>query len=96
VLLVVSQTTKKSVTPLRPLTSLKNGSTRFLNCALVNSSLNSNSCAFAAVDIAFSIVLNNLRTLIRSNADGFESNVLSPKRSVPSPGNETIGLTLAL
>ena len=40
-------------------------------------------------------MINNLLTLIRSNALGFDNAVLSPKRTVPSPGNETIGLTLA-
>ena len=53
VLLVVSQTTEKSERPRLPLTSLKNGSTKFLNCALVNSSLNSKSCALAAVPVSY-------------------------------------------
>ena len=43
VLFESSQTTEKSVSPLRPCTSLKKGSTRFLKFALVNSSLNSNN-----------------------------------------------------
>ena len=54
VLFVSSQTTEKSTKPLLFLTSLKKGSTVDLNCALVNASLNSKSCALAAVEIAFS------------------------------------------
>ena len=52
VLFESSQTTLKSVIPRLPCTSLKNGSTRFLNWALVNSSLNSKSWNLAAVDTA--------------------------------------------
>ena len=70
VLLVSSQTTKKSVIPRLPCTSLKKGSTMFLKFALVNSSLNSNNWNLEAVDIAFSKVMNNLLTLILSNAEG--------------------------
>ena len=53
VLLVSSQTTKKSVIPRLPCTSLKNGSTMFLKFVLVNSSLNSKSWNLEAVEIAF-------------------------------------------
>ena len=66
--------------------SLKNGSTKLRNCACVNSSLNSNSWNLAAVAIAFSRRINNLRTLIRSNALGFARAVLSPNRTVPLEG----------
>ena len=52
VLFVSSQITEKSTKPLLFLTSLKKGSTAALNCALVNASLYSKSCALAAVDIA--------------------------------------------
>ena len=90
VLLVVSQTTEKSESPRLPLTSLKNGSTKFLNCALVNSSLNSNSCALAAVLTAFSNAIKSLRTFILSNAEGLLNKVLSPNSKVPCPGNDTI------
>ena len=40
--------------------------------------------------------MNNLRTLILSNAEGLLNKVLSPNSNVPCPGNDTIGLTLAL
>ena len=68
---------------------------RFLNWALVNSSLNSNSENLAAVEIAFSKTKNNLLTLILSKALGFASAVLSPNNTTPWPGKSTIGLTLA-
>src|SRR5210317_2293804 len=96
VLLVSSHTTKKSVIPLLPCTSLKNGSTMFLKFALVNSSLNSNSWNLEAVEIAFSNTINNLLTLILSNADGALNPVLSPNRTVPCPGKVTTGLILFL
>ena len=96
VLLVVSHITWKSVTPRLPLTSLKNGSTILRKFALVNSSLNSNNCALAAVEIAFSSAMNNLRTLILSNAEGLLSRVLSPNNIIPCPGKETNGFTLPL
>ena len=96
VLFVSSHNTEKSMRPLLFLTSLRKGSTAALNCALVNASLNSKSCALAAVAIAFSRTMNNLLTLILSNAEGVDNAVLSPKSSVPWPGNVTIGLTLAL
>ena len=67
----------------------------FLNPALVNSSLNSNNWNLEAVEIAFSITINNLRTLMRSNALGFDCAVLSPYKIVPWPGNEQIGFILA-
>ena len=57
--------------------------------------MNSKSWKLAAVAIAFSSKINNLLTLILSNALGFESAVLSPKRTVPWPGKVTTGLTLA-
>ena len=66
------------------------------NDALVNSSLNSNNIDLAALEIDFSRTINNLRTLIRSKALGFLSNVLSPNNNVPWPGIATTGLTLAL
>ena len=97
VLFVSSHNTVKSVRPRLFLTSLKKGSTLFLNCALVNASLNSKSCDLVfAVAIAFSKTMNNLLTLILSNAEGVLSAVLSPKRTVPLLGNVTIGLILAL
>ena len=40
--------------------------------------------------------MNNLRTLILSNADGVDNAVLSPNNTVPWPGNVVTGLTLAL
>jgi hypothetical protein len=80
VLFVESQTTKKSVIPRRPLTSRRNGFTRFRNCARVKSSLNSNNVYLAETAIAFSRTMNSRRTLIRSKADGFSRRVLSPKR----------------
>ncbi len=95
-LLVSSHTAKKSVIPLRPWTSLKKGSIMFLNPARVNSSLNSNSWNLAAVAIAFSRVINNLRTLILSNALGFDCAVLSPYRTVHWPGKVQTGLILDL
>ena len=48
-----------------------------------------------AVEIAFSKTMNNLLTLILSNALGDERPVLSPNRTVPVPGKVTIGLILA-
>ena len=83
VLLVSSQTTKKSVIPRLPCTSLKNGSTMFLKLALVNSSLNSKSWNLEAVDIAFSKVINSLLTFILSKALGLARPVLSPNNTVP-------------
>ena len=93
VLFEASQTTAKSWIPPLPWISRKKGSTIETNCERVNSSLNSNNWNRAAFAIAFSRRMNNLRTLILSNADGFTNCVLSPKRIVPSPGNETTGLT---
>ena len=78
VLFVSSQTTLKSVRPRRPFTSLSRGSTLFTNSARVNSSLSSKREALANSPIAFSHDVNNLRTLIRSNADGLFICVLSP------------------
>ena len=95
VLLVASHTTVKSVIPRLPCTSLKKGLTAFLKSFLVNSSLNSKSCAFAAIAIAFSSTINNLRTLILLNADSLDSKVLSPNNWVPFPGNVTTGFTPA-
>ena len=92
VLFVSSQTTEKSVIPRLPWISLRKGSTRFLNCALVNSSLNSKSWNLAAVAIAFSRTKNNRLTLILSNALGLLSAVLSPKSVTPWPGKLTTGL----
>ena len=63
--------------------SLRNGSTKFLNCALVNSSLNSKSWNLAAVAIAFSSNKNNLLTLILSKALGLVKAVLSPNSTTP-------------
>ena len=61
----------------------------------MNASLNSKSCDLAAVDIAFSRTMNNLLTLILSNAEGEVSAVLSPNNTVHWPGKVTIGLILA-
>ena len=83
VLFVSSHNTVKSVRPRLFLTSLRKGSTAALNCALVKASLNSKSCDLAAVAIAFSNTMNNLLTLILSNAEGVANAVLSPKRTVP-------------
>ena len=91
-LLVPSQTTLKSMIPLLDLTSLKNGSMIETNWALVKSSLNSNKENRAALAIAFSRMINNLRTLILSKADGFAYSVLSPNKTVPCPGKDTTGL----
>ena len=82
--------------PLLPCTSLKKGSTMFLKFALVNSSLNSKSWNLEAVAIAFSKVMNNLRTLILSKAEGLASFVLSPNKITPAPGMLAIGFTPAL
>ena len=62
----------------------------------MNASLNSKSCDLAAVAIAFSKTMNSLLTFILSNAEGLVNAVLSPKRTVPWPGNVHIGLILAL
>ena len=86
---VSSQTTEKSINPLLFLTSLKKGSTVDLNCALVNASLNSNSCALAATDIAFSSTMNNVRTLILSNAEGLVKEGI-PRALIQSSNNEKI------
>ena len=91
-----SQTTLKSVIPLRPFTSLKTGSTILTNSALVNSSLNSKSTFSAALEIALSSTKKSRRTLIRSNAEGLPRPVLSPKRTSPCPGILATGLTPAL
>ncbi len=96
VLLVSSHTTKKSVIPRLPCTSLRKGSTMFLKFALVNSSLNSNNWNLEAVDIAFSNTINSLLTLILSNAEGEVNPVLSPNKTVPCPGKVATGFTLAL
>ena len=61
----------------------------------MNSSLNSNSWNLAAVAIAFSRIMNNLLTLILSNALGFARAVLSPNNTVPLPGKATTGLIRA-
>ena len=95
VLFEASHLTKKSVIPLRPWTSLRKGSIKLLNCALVNSSLNSKSWNLAAVAIAFSNTKNNLLTLILSKALGLVWAVLSPNKVTPWPGKLTTGLTLA-
>ena len=68
-----------------------------LKLALVNESLNSNSWNLAAVEIAFSNTMNNLRTLILEKAlESLAASVLSPNNTVPCPENVTTGLTLAL
>ena len=90
-LLVASHITRKSVIPLRPLISRRNGSTTFTNSARVNSSLNSNITFLPAAPIARSIPKNNLRTFILSNADGLAEFVLSPNSITPSPGIFAIG-----
>ena len=86
VLLVSSQTSKKSVIPRFACTSLRNGSTMFTKLLRVPASLSSKSCACAAFSIACSIVMNNLRTLILSKALSYDKAVLSPKRMIPEPG----------
>ena len=83
VLLLASAITLKSLIPLRPCMSLRNGSTKFLNCALVNSSLNSNNWNLAAVAIAFSRSKNSLLTFILSKALGLVNAVLSPNKTTP-------------
>ena len=70
VLFDASQTTLKSVIPLRDFTSARKGSTAATKFALVKSSLNSNSWNLAAVAIAFYKTMNNLLTLILSKALG--------------------------
>jgi hypothetical protein len=62
--------------------------------ALVIVSLNSKSCALAALSIVASSVKNKRRTLILSNAEVYERAVLSPKRIIPAPGEKIIGLIL--
>ena len=57
--------------------------------------MNSKSWNLAAVAIAFSSKMNSLLTLIRSNALGFASAVLSPNNTVPWPGKDTTGLIRA-
>ena len=94
VLFVSSHTTLKSTIPLLPCISLKKGSTRFLNCDLVKLSLNSNNENLDAVAIAFSNTMNNLLTLILSNADGLPSNVLSQTRLYLDLGMLLLGLYL--
>ena len=94
VLFVSSQTTTKSVIPLFALTSRRKGSTIFKKLDLVITSLNSKSCALAALSIVASTVKNKRRTLILSNADCTPSPVLSPKRMIPDPGWNTTGLIL--
>ena len=91
-LLDASHTTRKSVIPLRPFISRRNGSTMFTNSARVNSSLNSNITFLPAAPIARSIPKNNLRTFILSNADGLDEFVLSPNNKIPSAGIFAIGL----
>jgi hypothetical protein len=54
------------------------------------------SWTLEAVDIAFSKMINNLRTLTLSNAEGAANPVLSPNNTVPCPGNVVTGFTLAL
>ena len=39
--------------------------------------------------------MNNLRTFIRSKADGLDCNVLSPNKTIPWPGKDTTGFTPA-
>ena len=96
VLFVESQTTLKSVIPLRPCISLKKGSTMFTNSARVNSSLNSNITFLPAIAIALSIPKNSLLTFILSNAEGLDSLVLSPNNMIPWPGIFAIGFIPAL
>ena len=95
VLLVASATTLKSVYLVYLEYLVKKGSTKFLNCALVNSSLNSKSWNLDAVAIAFSSSKNSRLTFIRSNALGFVNAVLSPKSVTPCPEKFTTGFTLA-
>ena len=94
VLLVSSQITTKSVIPRFALTSRRNGSTILTKLDLVITSLNSKSCALAALSIESSMVRNKRRTLILSKADANASAVLSPKRMIPAPGEAIIGLIL--
>ena len=58
----------------------------------MNASLNSNSCALANLEIAFSRIMKSLLILILSKALGFARRVLSPKRMVHSPAKVTTGL----
>ena len=66
VLFVSSQRTEKSTKPRLFLTSLKKGSTAALNCALVNASLNSKSCALAAVAMGATLIEKHF-TINRNN-----------------------------
>ena len=66
----------------------------FTKLVLVISSLNSKSWSLAAAEIASSMKINNLRTLIRSNADALPKPVLSPNRIIPAPGENITGLIL--
>jgi hypothetical protein len=74
---------------------LRKGSTLLTNDALEVSSFNSNNRLLAAFAITFSHRRNSLLTLILSNADAYPRAVLSPKSTIPEPGNETIGFTLS-
>ena len=56
--------------------------------------MNSKSENLDAVEIAFSRTMNNLLTLILSNALGEVKPVLSPNSTVPCPGKVTTGLIL--
>ena len=88
----VAKEWKLECSPL-PIEDDKKGSTVDVNRDRENASLNSNKKDFAILAIDFSKKINNLRTLIRSNALGFANNVLSPKRRIPLPGSPTTGLT---
>ena len=96
VLFVSSHITRNSSIPPSPWIVLKSGSTVFLNCDRVNSLLFSNSNCREALEIVFFRRINKRRTLIRSNAPGRGAPVLSPNKSVPSPGKVTTGFTPAL
>ena len=86
VLLVSSHTTKKSVIPLLLVLLLK----RFYNVSKVRSCkfiIEFKKLEFRSSRNCFSKVMNNLLTLILSKALGAVNPVLSPKRTVPCPGN---------
>ena len=66
----------------------------FINLFLVCAVFCSNTKNLEVLATNFLTLINNLLTLILSKADALSSNVYCPNATIPSPGNDAIGLTL--
>ena len=95
VLFVSSITTLKAYKPCLCWIDSKYGLTVFKNLFLVSVVFCSNIKNLLVEAIYFLTVINNLLTLILSNADGLLCKVFCPNALIPCPGNCAIGFTFA-